>query len=223
MPELTAIPPKKKLGDIVTERIKSLIVTNKLQTGDKLPSEKELMELLGVSRTVVREALKTLQVVGVVRTKSGEGIFVDDPSFKIVTNHVSFQWQNDAKKMKELLETRKLLELDAIELAIAHYDQSLIEAMEQWNEKINEQKVHFEVIDKGFHRSLFQAGGNSVFLQFSDILSEFFNAVGNDDPSYEEKAYQSYIEHKDIIHWIKRKNVKCAKQSMLLHLESIVT
>ncbi|MBP1990798.1 FadR/GntR family transcriptional regulator [Paenibacillus eucommiae] len=215
------IPKKRTLSDIVTERIKSYILNNRLVAGDKLPSEKELIEQLGVSRTVVREALKILQMVGVIRIKSGEGIFVDDPSLKSVVSHFSFQWRNDATKMNELLETRIVLELGAIDMAIKHYSPALIEEMEIWNEKIRVKKNGFDQEDLGFHRSLFQATGNSVYLQLSEILTDFFNAVHTDNFHYEQELRQSFEQHAEIISWIKRKNAKMAKQIMMLHLEPL--
>lgn len=217
------IPKKNTLSDIVTERIKNYIVTNQLIAGDKLPTEKDLIEQLGVSRTVVREAIKILQLVGVIR-KSGDGIFVDDPTLKSVSNHVSFQWKNNTKKMTELLETRIVLELGAIEMAIKHYSPSHIEEMELWNERLRTKQESFDAADLGFHRSLFQATTNSVYLQFSEILTDFFNAIGINSEIYlENQAAKSYEQHNEIITWIKRKNAKMAKQIMMLHLESLST
>lgn len=209
------------LSDIVTERIKAYIVANRLAPGDRLPNEKELVEKFAVSRTVVREALKALHMVDVVRIKSGDGLFVGEPSLKSVANYVFYQWKHDARKMRELLDTRIVLELGAVEMAIRHYDAALLDAMEQWNVRIKDRQVDPDDGDHGFHRALFAATGNGVSVQLSDILTDFFHAPSARGWIAEPIWKDAYEEHAELLAAIRRKNVKVAKQIMSLHLETL--
>ncbi|MBO9607139.1 MAG: FadR family transcriptional regulator [Paenibacillaceae bacterium] len=209
------------LSDIVTERIKAYIVANRLAPGDRLPNEKELVEKFAVSRTVVRESLKALHMVDVVRIKSGDGLFVGEPSLKSVASHVFYQWKHDASKMRELLDTRIALEQGAVEMAIRHNDARLIEEMEQWNRRLQAQEVDPDEGDLGFHRALFAATGNGVYAQLSDILTDFFHAPAARGRIAEPVWKDACGEHAEIVAAIRRKNVKVAKQMMALHLETL--
>jgi len=217
---------KNSLVDVINERIKTFIVDNNMKSGDKLPSEKELTDRLEVSRTVVREALKSLQMMGIIQRKSGGGIIVSDPSLKNVVDHISFQWKGNKAKMAELLETRKILEFGAIETAILHYNADLIDSMQRWNDKI-EAKLHVSSIqtadkeDWEFHRALFKATGNTTYYQLCDILNDFFRFLRPDQLSIKSDIQKAVSEHQAIIDCIRAKNVEAAKTNMLLHLSHL--
>lgn len=214
-------PEKMNLSHIVSERIKGYILDNGLSEGDKLPSEKQLIESLGVSRTVVRESLKLLEMLGFLKIKTGDGIYVDSVSFKAVLDQMSFRLRKNETKMKELLATRRILELGAVELAIERYDPVLIDQMDQWNDameiKINQRQIPLEE-DLRFHRSLFKATDNDTYFEFSELLSEFFISVRELHFSNVDDTRQSLIEHRNIVKFIRAKDTDSAKREMEQHL-----
>ncbi|MBO9605587.1 MAG: FadR family transcriptional regulator [Paenibacillaceae bacterium] len=217
---------KPTLVEIVTERIKTYIVENGMNAGDKLPSEKDLVEMVGVSRTVVREALKSLQLVNIVRIKSGDGIYVEDPSLRSVVDHLSFRWKINPVRQNELLETRIVLELGAIDMAIRHYNPLYIDEMERWNDKIRIALTENRIPDDedlGFHHTLFKATGNETYAQLSEVLQDFFPPAsdGQFGRTMEEILRDNLTipeEHADILHWLRQKNTAKAKKSMKAHL-----
>lgn len=212
---------KTTLSQIVSERIKQYIVDHQLEPGAKLPSEKQLTEMLQVSRTVVRESLKTLEILGIIRIKAGGGVFVDAPSLKPVMDQVSFLWKNNAEKIDELLATRKILELGAVEMAIQHGDMRLIEQMEVWNEKMEHTVKKGELPveeDLEFHRALFRATGNQTYFELSDVLSEFFHQIRELHFGDSSNILISIQEHKQLIEYIRGKDIEAAKTVMLTHL-----
>lgn len=215
---------KTTLSQIVSERIKKYIVDHQLEPGAKLPSEKQLTEMLQVSRTVVRESLKALEMLGIIRIKPGGGVFVDTPSLKPVMDQVSFLWKNNREKIVELLATRKILELGAVEMAIQNGDLQLIEQMEMWNERmeqaIREGKLPMEE-DLEFHRTLFKATGNQTYFELSDVLSEFFHNVRELHFGDPKKTLVSLDEHKQIIECIRAGYEEEAKAVMLNHLRPL--
>lgn len=73
-----------KIYEIVIEQIKEIVKRGELKSGDKLPSERDLCEKLEVSRASVREALKSLQMLGLIESKHGEGNFINEKFEKIV-------------------------------------------------------------------------------------------------------------------------------------------
>ncbi|TNJ63325.1 FadR family transcriptional regulator [Paenibacillus hemerocallicola] len=213
---------KTTLPQIASERIKLYIVEHELKAGDKLPSVNQLIDMLKVSRTVVREALKTLESLGVLRIKAGNGgIFLNAPSLKPFVDQVSFQWKNNELKLKELIATRRVLELCAVEMAIEHYDLGLLEQLDlankQMEQSITERKLPIEE-DLAFHRALFKATGNQTFFELSNVLSEFFSQIRERHFVDVRNKITSFEEHKQIIAQIRKKNVDEAKAIMKKHL-----
>lgn len=80
----------KKIYEEVIEQIKKLIIDGKLQPGDKLLSERELAEKLGVSRASVREAFSALEIMGIITIRAGEGSFVRQVSYEGMLEPLSF-------------------------------------------------------------------------------------------------------------------------------------
>lgn len=218
---MVEIPEKVNLSHIVGERIKSYILENNMITGDRLPTEKQLIETLGVSRTVVREALKLLEMLGIIRIRVGNGIYVDMVSLKPLLEHMSFRWKQNEQKMKELLETRRILELGAVEMAVRRYDLEAIAEMEVWNEAmaetIRQGKPPYEE-DLQFHRALFKATGNVTYFELSEVLTDFFATVRELHFGNPEDSRISLVEHRNIVYHIRTKNTDAAKTEMELHL-----
>lgn len=215
------IPEKVNLSHIVGERIKSYILEHDMVAGDRLPTEKQLIEALGVSRTVVREALKLLELLGIIRIRAGDGIYVDSVSLKPLMEHVSFRWKQNKQKMKELLATRRILELGAVEMAVQRYDLEAISEMEGWTEAmadaIRQGKPPYEE-DLQFHRVLFQATGNVTYYELSEVLTDFFATVRELHFGRPEDSLISLVEHRNIVLGIRERNMEMAKREMELHL-----
>ncbi|RKN80694.1 FadR/GntR family transcriptional regulator [Paenibacillus ginsengarvi] len=215
------IPEKVNLSQVVSDRIRTYIIENKLKAGDKLPSEKQLIDSLGVSRTVVREALKSLETVGLLKIKTGDGIYVDGLSLKPVLDQVSFRWMQDERSMKELWETRRVLELGAVEMAIERADAEAIEQMVYWNRQmeaaIGQKRLPIDE-DLQFHRALFRATGNKTYFELSEVLTDFFTGVREKHFGDGEGTQQSWLEHNNIIRYIRDKKTAEAKREMENHL-----
>lgn len=199
---------KLNLSHIVSDRIKSFILDRELKEGDKLPSEKQLIETLGVSRTVVREALKSLEMLGIIKIKTGDGIYVDGLSLKPILDQMSFRWKQSETKMKELWATRRILELGAVEMAIERYDLELIDQMDHWNDAISEKIDQLEVPseeDLQFHRTLFKATGNKTYFEFNEVLNDFFFNIRQLHFGNVEDSKLSLLEHRNIVKLIRAK------------------
>ena len=100
----------------IIEFIKQYIDKNNLRSGDRLPSQGELVELLGVSRSSIREAIKTLEAKDALEVVNGKGIFVKDGSSNSISAQIEFGKEKEA--ILELLEVRRILEKEIIRLVI---------------------------------------------------------------------------------------------------------
>lgn len=212
---------KQTLSEIVSERIKTYITEKECKPGDRLPSEKEIIDMLGVSRTSVREALKSLESQGIIEIKQGVGIFVKEVEIHQYLKQITPFLRFDKRKFKELVDTRVILELGAIELAIQNDNQEKIKQMEYWNELLLEKAKRGEKPkneDLLFHKTLFEATGNETYIQLSSIVSEYFQANTLEDIVTIEEYETAYNEHKRIIEFLFMKDEKMAKKSLRDHL-----
>src|SRR5690606_36271660 len=131
-------------------------------------------------------------------------------------------------KFKEVIDTRIILELGAIGLAIHHYDLDKIKQMSYRNEALLEKAKNGEKPkneDLHFHRSLMNATGNETFVQLSSIITEYFNMNQLEEMVDLDEYIAAYKEHQRIIDYILNKDVEQAKQAMetrLHHLYSLL-
>lgn len=215
---------KMPLSQMVADRLKAYIIEQELKPGDRLPSSNKLIEMLNVSRTVVREALKSLESIGILRIKASGGIYVEDPTLKPFVDQVAFKWKAEKKKMQELLAVRKILELGAIDLAIVN---GASDALKQMQEAIEAMKKEIAAgfvpieSDLAFHRALFKATGNQTFVDLSDVLTDFFKEMGSPESISPEEDLISLRQHQEIYEAIRQKKPRKAKMVMTLHLEAL--
>ncbi|WP_082630089.1 FadR/GntR family transcriptional regulator [Peribacillus muralis] len=100
----------------VVESLRSMIEADSLLPGDKIPSERELSDRLNVGRSSVREALRALELLGLIETRRGEGTFIRDfQEHKLVELLGTFFLQ-DKKVQQDLAETKRLIEIDCLRI-----------------------------------------------------------------------------------------------------------
>ena len=102
--------PRRKIRDVVAERLKSYIVSEELAPGDRLPTETELAEQFGVSRLSLREATKSLEFLGIVESRTGVGLTVGQIDLQRVTDHLGFHPALHRADPLQLIETRLIID-----------------------------------------------------------------------------------------------------------------
>nr|WP_249308693.1 FadR/GntR family transcriptional regulator [Lederbergia citrea] len=208
------------LSKIVSDSLRQYIVDNKLTTGHKLPSERDLASMLDVSRVVVREALRTLESTGIIIIRHGEGAFVNTDDSSVILNHLLFFWQMNNEKIEELFELRQLLEKAAIEQIIEKTDighlQELDHIISEMSETID--PIKFKELDIDFHRGLIKATKNELFLQLTDIIVQYFANVSHShmDDVQRNKAIK---EHRLILEALKDNDKDLALHLLSEHLQ----
>lgn len=161
------------------EKIRKIIQERNLQPGDRLPSERELTDLLHVGRSSVREALRAMELLGLIETRRGEGTFiVDFRKHQLVELLSSFVFQRENAD-HDILEVKRIIETSGIYKLV--FNRTYID-ISQWNEKYFDR-------DKFFERILILTD-NQLLLKIWYILSEFIRLLQFTNPI--EKKY--YIE-----------------------------
>ena len=203
------------LYEDVMEQIKQLIIQGKLSPGDRLPSERELAAELGISRHSLREALKTLAVLGIVEIKANSGNFY--PRRRTLPRPLQFLAPLPARNHLSLLETRKALEVEVARLAARRATPAdldlLKQAVEEFEAAVRD-RVDSAGPDLAFHRALAKATQNMIFLLIIDSLPTFVIRVP-------ELEISSMTFHRQIYQAVKSRNGDEAAELMAKHLESL--
>jgi GntR family transcriptional regulator, transcriptional repressor for pyruvate dehydrogenase complex len=164
-----------RLSDLVSERLLAAIREAELPPGARLPSERELGDQFGVSRTVIREAIRYLAAKGVVDVQSGSGARVADVDGKGVSESLALylhRWGKlDPQKIDEVRET---LELATVEFAAQRASDGDLADIRSTCEELAQATLPEEAAraDLAFHRAIAAATGNELFLVLLDSISD---------------------------------------------------
>jgi GntR family transcriptional repressor for pyruvate dehydrogenase complex len=169
-----SMSPKQKVYQGVLLEIRKFIESNQLESGDKLPSERELSERLGRGRSSVREALRAMELLGLIETKHGEGTFLRTyRPYKSVELLASFILQ-DHNTRDELFSVKQLLEKEAAKLAFSNLD-------EQDIGELNEIRDHTMTEPTERHREFFyllvKRTDNQLLTIIWQLLDEFSRTI----------------------------------------------
>ena len=169
--KFTEIPSQKTYKQII-EQIISLIVNGELKSGDKLPGERALAEMLATSRASIREAFRILEIIGILEVRHGGGTYVRDFHIAPFLNTIAPLFLQNVDIMGDMMDFRILLEEQAVKAAAQCADTRTIDSM---NRALDAMKGHdplaAEKADIDFHMSIFSATGNSVFALAGECLA----------------------------------------------------
>jgi len=212
----------------ISQEIKRAILTKKLKTGSKLPSERALAQQFQVGRLSIREALRTLETEGLINIRQGRtgGAFVGTPDPAVLPTIIMDNLQLEGLTNEHMTEARLGLECTIVEYAIRHttaYDLERIETnIEESREIIgpeNSSQVVAKMID--YHILLGEATHNLPLTMFIRALMEWARRkLLHWVPTPEEQSY-SHKAHKGIFESIKKKDGKLAKKRMRAHVTKI--
>lgn len=214
---------RNKIYEEVARQIERLILT-KLQPGDKLPSERELAEMLGVSRSSIRDAIRSLELVGIVEPRQGAGTIVREISAEQLVNPLSNALVRQQQMVAELLDFRKMLEPPLAARATAHASAEEVAEMEEILARQEQKLAEGELAigeDSEFHYAIALASGNSVVLKVIDILMDLLRATRERTLQVEGRPPKSLAGHRKILAAIKKHDAEAAKAAMRRHIEDV--
>jgi len=221
-PEFEAIR-KNKVYEEVAKQIEHLILT-KLHPGDKLPAERELAEMLGVSRSSVRDAMRSLELVGLVEPRQGAGTVVREISADVLVTPLANVLAHKRQLVGELLEFRKMLEpplaARAATLASADKLAQMEEILRRQGDKLSHGELAIEE-DSEFHYAIATASDNSVVLKVLDILMDLLRETRARSLQRKGRPEKSIAGHRRILAAIKRRDAGAAEAAMRQHLRDI--
>lgn len=216
----------QKNYEAVMEQIINTIREKDLLPGDQLDSIEKLSQRLGVSRSVVREALASLKAMGLVNIVQGEGTFIADFDENSVSIPVTTGLLMNKEHIKELFEVRRILEIGAVKLAAHHRTTNDLADMKSVLDEMNGETTYInEKNDYLFHYAIIKASHNkmleSLLKSISDIMIETIYDAQQIILSSEVEGKRLVKEHMLIFEAIKKQDASLASTYMLEHLEGV--
>lgn len=217
----------KKISQIVIEQIQGMIMRGELKDGDKLPPERELTQTLNIGRPALREALKALEVIGVIESRHGQGNFVVNNTENSVFKPLSLSFKLSNGNIEEILELRRLIEDYTVKQAAILSDEKEVERLREIhnamiNAETTEQKSQY---DKQFHYEIAKISKNilinSLLESTSYLFDSFINKTVRMSFFGEDSIDKIYEEHLRIIEAIEKHDDKEAAKRMQIHMNNI--
>lgn len=214
---------RNKVYEEVARQIERLIL-KKLRPGDKLPSERELAETLGVSRSSIRDAIRSLELMGMVEPRQGAGTIVREISSDSLANPLANALKRKEELVSELLDFRIMLEPPLAARAAKRVSADEISEMEEILQRQQEKQSRGEPAvaeDAEFHYSIALASGNSVVLKVLDIVMDLLRGTRERSLQVEGRPQKSLAGHRRILAALKRHDAEAAKAAMRRHIEDV--
>jgi len=169
----------KKLHQQVFEQIQQLIVDGELKSGDRLPSERDLCEILHVGRNSIREALRALEALGIIESHQGGGNYITSDIGSGLLEPLALNFRLHGGTFNDLWEVRRALENEAAILAAGRITaeqktalQSLLDAFRQCDREAESVRL-----DKEFHLKIAECSGNVMLRTFLSAISSLLESA----------------------------------------------
>ncbi len=213
----------KRTYESIIDSIKSDIIKGKLSSGDRLPPERDLAKQFGVSRTSIREALRTLEILGVIESIQGSGNFIAGNYTKSLTESMSMMFLLQQFNSLQVSELREALETKAALLAVDNITDEQIKRLE---EIVNEMSVTIDenknvALDKELHYTIAAASKNSIIMQILNILEELISIYIKDRRKeiLSDKNNVTRLQniHEKMVSGLKYRDSKATHEAIMQH------
>jgi len=210
---------KTNLVEVVEQKILNIVRKNNLSVGDSLPPELKLTEGLGVSRSVVREALSRLRMLGLLESRKKRGMVIAEPDvFGGCSQILDAAFLNE-KTQRDLCEMRLTLELGLADLLFLRKTDKDLNALEnivnrEENARTEQMRLKLEI---EFHTTLYQMGQNDLLFRFQGLLEPFFReAIKREEINGRRKGEAS---HRDLLEELRSGSPDSFRKRMREHLQ----
>lgn len=222
-PEFEAVR-RTKVYEQAAQQLQRMIRDGLIKPGDKLPPERELAEMLQVSRGSLRDAIRTLELMGLVEPRQGEGTVVCDPSARSLINPLATVLLRQRELIGDLLEFRRMIEPNLAGRAAENVTDEELAYMEdilsRQKDKVSRGELAIEE-DSEFHYAIAQAAGNSVVLKVLDAFMDLLRETRERSLQLEGRLQKSFMGHRRILDAIRKHDVRTAEKAMRQHIDEV--
>lgn len=217
-------PPRRPVADHIARRLAELFESGELKSGDRLPPERRLAEVFGVSRGSVREAIRALAEAGVLESRAGSGTFVmAGRQEELAATLIAFIGDG-RRKLREVIEVRQIIEPEIARLAALHASPADVAQLRlllacQRQEIAAGGTGRDE--DSAFHATLARISGNSVLFDLVEGIADIIAESRADYLLTEERRIASLTAHETILTAVESGDGDAARKAMADHLRRL--
>jgi DNA-binding FadR family transcriptional regulator len=211
------------LVDKVEEKLVETLQQKKLKVGDSIPKEIELAEMLGVSRTVIREALLRLRMMGLIESKKKKGAVITSPDIFSILSKSMNPHILDEDTLREIFEIRLVLEIGMADFLFKRKTKEDIEELREIikNEPKIADKHLFNISHEiAFHGKLYEITGNEALKKFQKMLLPVFDYVHHSGLLGKPIPFKKFVSHKELVGILEKGTPELFRQAMRHHLEN---
>lgn len=219
---MKAIDTSSLVDKVEMHLIESLLQKG-FKVGDTIPKEVELADALGVSRTVIREALARLKMIGLIESKKHKGAVITNPDLLALLEKRMIPQVLDDATLREVFELRLMLEIGMADFIMERVTRQDIEELKEIvaNEPDLSSTLQFQVEHEiKFHGKLYEISGNETLKKFQKMLLLAFEYVHNSGLLKKEVVVKKYVSHKGLIDIIEHGSAEMLRNGMRNHLEN---
>jgi len=216
-----------RLYEQIVKQVEESILSGQLKPGDQLPAERDLAQSFGVSRTAVREAVKTLREKGLVEAFSGRGTFVTNGTSQAIRQSLDLMIRiNQQEGSAHLAELRLVLEPEIAGLAASRIDGQLLGTMREtvaiMERNLQDCEAYIEA-DLDFHLAMAEAAGNPLILSLLDSIVGLLREQRSRIFEVEGGPERGQYHHKRILVAVEQRNSEAARSAMREHLQQVLS
>ncbi|MCR9121226.1 MAG: FCD domain-containing protein [Phyllobacteriaceae bacterium] len=212
------------VGEMVARRILDMVKAGSLKPGDQLPTERDLAQSLNVSRPSVREAIRGLAILGVVRTVQGGGAYISNLDAEALLGPIQFFLSLQDLNITELYDARSLIESDVARRAAENMDGASLtrlEAILEAQKDCLDDPDAFRASDYAFHEIIWRGSGNAFLKRIGESLNVIgleFRKRASESPAV---LRQSYADHKVLVAALKARDADAAAKAAERHMQNV--
>ncbi|WP_316817415.1 FadR/GntR family transcriptional regulator [Pedobacter nyackensis] len=211
------------LVDKVEANLVQLLQDRKLKVGDAIPTELDLSKTLGVSRTVTREAILRLRMMGLIETKKKKGSVITSPDIFGIMSKTMNPHVLDQETLKGIFEIRLALEIGMADFLFQRIKPEDIEELKKIveNEPDTAQNYIFHIEHEiVFHGKLYEITGNETLKTFQKMLLPVFDYVHNSGLLKKQTHIHKFVSHKGLVDILENGSPELFRNAMRNHLEN---
>lgn len=211
------------ITELVVQRIKELLARGELKAGSRLPPERELADMLHISRPSLRTALKALSVMGIIRAKPGAGTYIAESLPEVFTEPMHFMTLINNTSVEELFEARIIIEAGLAELAAARATDADIAALTKEVEGMQagiSDPEKFLKHDVRFHQVMAHAADNKLMCGVMDTIAHLLWHIRRQTIVHARDLEEAIDWHYKVIQAMQKHDAKRAKEFVTGHLRA---
>jgi GntR family transcriptional repressor for pyruvate dehydrogenase complex len=211
------------LVDKVENKLVEILQKKKLKVGDSIPKEIELAETLGVSRTVIREALLRLRMMGLIESKKKKGAVITSPDLFGIMSKSMNPHILDQETLKEIFEIRLVLEIGMADFLFERIKKEDLEELKEIvskEPKVTDQHLFNIGHEIAFHGKLYEITGNETLKKFQKMLLPVFDYVHHSGLLGKPILFKNFVSHKGLVDVLEKGTPELFRNAMRHHLEN---